>query len=244
MTFLVDRVLRLTPGLDVFVGRLNESNPFDYRDVVDVSSLAKRIAEGDSAGESVATWTRAIRRWVSESAAPEPDSIRRTLDALRFDWVVGLGRCGYALHAIAMLHVQWTRGSRTAVAMQARSIFTGSEYRRNVAGNDAIRDLALEVFRPNAQHLDRLHAAAASCWGDRNGDLRVPTRCVLPRDFPASGHLYAAWILLDSAILNRHGSIEQRLRAVDESVAREIDWWIEEISSGKAQTIPIKKRLT
>lgn len=231
---LVERVLRPTPTLQAFVAeRSRKTDFFDYGKAVDVQALAKHISERDRAGESASTWTRAIRRWLSEGGAPEPDYIRRTLEVLGFDWVIGLGRCGYAQHALAMLHVLWSRGSRSRVAAQARAIFTGSDYERGEVGNRAARAFT----RISAKHLERLHDAAIACWGNRKSDLRVPTRCVLPRDFPASRHLYAAWMLLDTAILNRHGSIEQRLGAVNESVAREVDWWIADILPTKKKQI-------
>ena len=239
MPLLVESVLRPMPTLRRYVGeRTSETDFFDYSKTVDVPALAEHISERDAAGESASTWTRAIRRWVSEGGAPEPDTVRRTLEALGFDWVIGLGRCGYAQHALAMLHALWARGSRSRVAAQARAIFTGSDYDRNEVRNKATR-----VFtRTSPQHLARLQAAAISCWGIQQDGMRVPTRCVLPRDFPASNHLYAAWMLLDSAILNKHGSIEQRFRAVSDSVANEVDWWINDISRLNKTTNALPRR--
>ena len=235
MPFLVERILRPAPVLRQFVkdsidGAIADpidgaiANPFDYRDVIRVRNLAEWLSAKDARGDSVSTWTRAIRRWVSEEAAPEPDYIRRTLSTLGFDWLTGLGRSGYGQHALVLLHALWKQGSRSRVAMQASAAFPGSAYRPD-------SDRALwTVIRAGSNDLARLdNAARASRWEDALGEVRLPVRCAHPPDFPASRNLYTAWMLLESALLNKHGSIQQRLLAVDESVAREVHAWVEDI---------------
>lgn len=129
LPFLVERVLRYrAPSLISVRKYPTKAAPFDYRGVVKVTGLARRIAINDRGGEGASSWTRTIRRWINDGHAPAPETVRRALDALGFDWVIGLGRSGYQQQAIAMLHSLWARGGRSRVAAQARAIFTGSNY--------------------------------------------------------------------------------------------------------------------
>lgn len=219
--------------------------PFDYRGIVRISALAERIARKDRGGESEAAWTRTIGRWINEGSAPEPETVRRVLDSLGFDWVVGLGRSGYKQHAIAMLHLLWADGARSRVSAQAMAIFAGSDYDRRGFSDRSMRvfrnasaretefsDRAQRIgdLKTNSAHLERLHSVAESCWG--MGEA-IPTRCTPPRGLETSRPLFLAWILLDSALDGRSGSLESRLRTVDECVAWAIEAWIHEIAPQK-----------
>lgn len=220
MKFLVERVLRRDPRLRLLLDEDYEGEPFDYSAQVIVSALADRVAPDDLQGESVPTWTRAIRRWVSEDAAPTPNMIRRVLVALGFDWLVGMGRAGYYQHALVMLHTLWATGNRTRLAAQAKAIFDRTDEQ-----GDTLDDRAF--LHATATEVQRLEDAAFACgWRDKQGDVAIPTRCTLPRDFPASSELYAAWMLLDAAIISKHGSVEQRLRAARDGVAMHVDAWL------------------
>ena len=220
MKFLAERILRRDAALRKFLADDSEREPFDYRDLIDVSGLAERISANEVEGESALTWTRAIRRWVSEDVAPSPNTIRRVLRALGFDWLVGMGRSGYQQHALVMLHALWARGSRKRVAAQAKAIFN-----RSYQQDDVLDDRAF--LRATETLLQQLEDAAFACgWHDKRNAVTIPTRCTLPRDFPASRELFAAWMLLDAAITNKHGSIEQRLHAVRDGVAVQIETWL------------------
>lgn len=218
MTFFVERVLWGSTELRPLLRDAPRERSFDYRDLIDVSALAERVAPGDIQGELVSTWTRAIRRWVSEDAAPSPNTIRRVLAALGFDWLIGLGRAGYQQHALAMLHALWARGNRKRVAVQATAIFDRSDR----------QDILVEqrLLRATESDLERLENAALACGWRDNVAVSIPVRCTFPRDFPASGHLFAAKMLLEGAILSKDGSLEQRLQAVSDGVAREVESWI------------------
>ena len=235
LPFLIELVLRPNPSFQPFLKRSSEPDEafFDYRGRVNVSKLARRISANDIDSDNAAHWERTINRWIYESVAPGPNYIRRTLQSLRCDWVIGLGRSGYQQHAIAMLHALWSLGSRESVTAQARVIFSDS--------HTMLRDPRAPL-RVSRLRLEQFDASAISCgWRDKKRGLLIPTKCTLPRDFPASSYLYAAWMLLDAAILNKHGSLEQRLGAVQDSVAREIDSWLKDVSR---TTLPHAKRST
>jgi hypothetical protein len=218
MPFLAERVLRPDRRLRRLLGQPTDADPFDYRDLVNVSALAEQVAAHDVDGESVSNWTRAIRRWVSEDAAPSPNYVRRTLAALGFDWLIGMGRAGYRAHALALLHALWAKGNRKRVSVQAMAIFDRSDQQDILVGH--------RLLRATASDLERLENAAFACSWIENGAVSIPARCTLPRDFPASGHLFAAKMLLDGAMLSKDGSLEQRLRAVTDGVAREVESWV------------------
>lgn len=218
--FLVERVLRPNPALRTCLADDDERGAFDYRDLIVVSDLATRISANDVQCESVLTWTRAIRRWVSEDVAPSPNAIRRALGALGVDWLVGMGRSGYHLHSLALLHALWALGNRKHVAAQARAIFDRSDDVRDVLDDRTF-------LRASEADLQRLEDAAFACgWHDARGAISIPTRCTLPRDFPASRELFAAWMLLDAAMTSKYGSLEQRLPAVHDGVARHVESWL------------------
>ena len=235
LPFLVEHVLRTSPTLQPLT--LNDFDTaalesFNYRGVVKVTALAHQIAKRDRGGESEANWVRMIRRWINENRAPEPETIRRVLDSLGFDWLIGLGRSGYKQHAIAMLHVLNCRmGGQSRVVAQARAIFTGSDYERNNVGDRSLwafkATAAPSERKSDVPHLRRLHRAAEECWGSGR---TIPTRCTPPHDLPASRLLYVAWMLLDHASSSRSGSLETRLRAIDESVVREVQAWANAIA--------------
>jgi len=235
--FLVERVLRPDRRFRRLRGQSSETQePFDYRGLVNVSALAERVSAHDVDGESVSTWTRAIRRWVSEDAAPSPNYVRRSLASLRRDWVIGMGRAGYQQHALAMLHALWTRGNRERVAVQAMAIFDRSD-RQDVLADPC-------VLRATASDLERLENAAIACGWVDDGAVSIPARCTLPPDFPASAHLYAAWMLLDGALLSKHGSLDQRLRAVSDGVAREVESWVAGFYSTQSRRVQKRRRST
>jgi hypothetical protein len=215
---------------------------FDYRGVVNVPALADRIAEKDREGENRAAWAKTIGRWITEKRAPEPETIRRVLGSLGFDWLIGLGLSGYKQHAIAMLHVLYSRmGSRSRVAAQARAIFTGSDYERNEVGRRSRRAFVVTAERAQGAadppHLKRLDDAAM-CWRDG----RLPTRCVAPGDLFASESLYAAWVLLDNALVSRFGDLQRRMRAIDEIVAREVQTWADSIGPREQNVTRLSRR--
>ena len=254
LPFLVERVLRYSAPSLISVRKYpTKAAPFDYRGVVKVSGLARRIAINDRGGEGASSWTRTIRRWINDRHAPAPETVRRALDALNFDWVIGLGRSGYQQQAIAMLHSLWARGSRSRVAAQARAIFTGSNYQRSVVGDRSIWAFsstagrfssddakeALGKLTTESAHARRLREAAEHCWGAKGA---VPMRCTPPRDLPASPHLHVAWMLLESAFTSHTGSLEQRLGAVEESVVREVQIWADAITPHEARLVKVRHR--
>jgi hypothetical protein len=250
LPFLFERVVRYTrPALVSPPDSSSKGRPFDYRGRAKVSEIARLIAERDRESESATNWTRMIRRWINEGHAPAPETVRRVLEALGFDWAIGLGASGYRQHAIAMLHSLWAKGSRSRVAAQARATFPGSDYQRNEISRRSLAvftsmasrsgwpesDAVASDIGTDTAHLKRLNAAAEHSWGVRS---IVPMRCTPPPDLPASPQLYVAWMLLDSALTSRTGFLEQRLRAVDESVTREVEIWAQSITPPESILVP------
>lgn len=244
LPLLVEGVLRQTPRLRALT--LSDFDAaawgFDYRGVVNVPALADRIAEKDREGENRAAWAKTIGRWINDKRAPEPETIRRVLSSLGFDWLIGLGLSGYQQHAIAMLYVlHYRMGNRSRVAAQARAIFTGSDYEQNKVGWRSRRAFVVTAERAqnaaDPPHLKRL-AEAAMCWRDG----RLPTRCVAPKDLFASESLYAAWMLLDNALVSRFGDLERRMRAIDEIVAREVRSWADSIAPREQNVTRVSRR--
>jgi hypothetical protein len=220
MPFLVERVLRRDAALRPLVRDAPRRRPFNYCNLIDVPALADRVAANDVDGESVPTWTRAIRRWVSEGAAPSPNMIRRVLGSLGFDWLVGMGRSGYRQHATVMLYALWMRGNRKRVAMQAKAIFDLSDEPRDILDDHAF----LYITEAESQ---RIEAAALTCgWRAEGGAVSIPTRCHWPDHFPTSTDLYSAWMLLEAATTDKRRSLEQGLRFVQDGVARQVEAWL------------------
>ena len=196
MPFVVERILRPTPNLRPLLGDFKyNAKPFDYRTIMDISGLAKRVASRDRLSESVPAWTRTIRRWVTQDKGLEPDTCRRFLDALGFDWVVGLGRCGFQQHAISMLHASYTHGGRDRVISQARATFPGSDFERGRKSDHEADSFTIDAdqvagkiepnnprsaFQVDVPYLNRLHKHAISCWGEEDNGRIVPTRCCPP----------------------------------------------------------------
>lgn len=124
-----------------------------------------------------------------------------------------------------LLHALWKQGSRSRVAAQATAAFPGSDFERT-SSDQAVWALR----RASSSHLARLDNAAVACgWQTVAGEMRLPVRCSYPLDFATSRYLNTAWLMLHGALISKRTAVEQHLTTVDESVAREVDSWVEEI---------------
>lgn len=220
MPFLVERVLRRDDALRPLVRDAPRRRPFNYRNLIDVPTLAERVAANDIGGESVPTWTRAIRRWVSEGGAPSPNMVRRVIASLGFDWLIAMGRSGYKQHATVMLYALWMRGNRKRVAMQAKAVFDLSDELPDILDDHPFLYITEAEFQ-------RIEAAALTCgWRAEGGAVSIPTRCHWPKHFPTSTDLYSAWMLLEAATTDKRRHLEQGLRFVQDGVARQVEAWL------------------
>lgn len=240
MPTLVERVLLADPRLRKRVLLRSASVPkhgivspripdFPYRDVIKVSALAELIALNDP--DFTGTWVKTITRWLAKERprAPQPQTIRRALTALGFDWVVGLGLSGYKQHAIAMLHALYRNGTYPLPAIQANAIFHGPAYIQ-----DAIVWRSARSFRTRKRHVlpeeSRLDEAARRCWlgSDVYG---IPTKPPMPPDLSTSQELYAAWCILETALNGKAGTLEGRMAGAEETASSYVLSWVNDIAN-------------
>lgn len=208
-----------------------------YREVVNVSALAELIALNDPLGGA---WVKTINRWLAEerSHAPEPETIRRALTALGFDWVVGLGLSGYKQHAIAMLHALCRRGA-SLPALQARAIFKRGHYIQDAIAWHSVTSIGPRRRRHSLPEESRLDEAAKRCWADSDG-RGIPTKANMPLDLFSSQKLYTAWCVLETALNGKSSTLEERMAEADQTVSNYVLSWADDITSSLDSNPPSK----
>lgn len=201
-----------------------------YRDLVNVDGLAHLIEADDPIrGER---WGRKIEQWlaVDHPRAPEPQTIRRVLTALGFDWVVGLGLSGYHQHAIAMLHVLYDQCAGNLPAIQARAIFQSSASASDPAlwrSSPTRVTGRLHELSPEEKRLDK---AAHRCWRDSDVD-GLPTRASIPNGLSRSQKLFIAWCVLETALNGKNGTLEERMEESLEIASPYVLSWSNDIAT-------------
>jgi hypothetical protein len=235
---LVEHVLGPTPRLrkgvlrklpsPLKLGRVRTSA--QYLEEINVSALAELIERNDiGAGGD---WVKTINAWLARRA-PEPESIRRTLTALGFDWVVGLGLSGYKQHAIAMLHSLYCNDECELATLQARMIFQEGPCVKRTIEWDSLASRRVKRYRPaDSPENSRLEKAAKRSWPN-SGILPIPTKPAMPRDLYLSQNLYVAWCVLEVALNTKGHTFEAGMSKADEIATSFVLSWVEDISHRK-----------
>jgi hypothetical protein len=211
---------------------------FSYREVINVSALAELIALNDPLGGA---WVKTINRWLAEEQpphAPEPETIRRALTALGYDWVVGLGLSGYKQHAIAMLHALCRDGAYLP-ALQARAIFKRGRYIQDAITWHSVTSIGPRRRRHSLPEESRLDDAAKRCWIHSDG-RGIPTKATMPRDLFSSQKLYTAWCVLETALNGKASTLEGRMAEADQTVSSYVLSWVDDITTSLDSNPPSK----
>jgi len=210
---------------------------FSYRGMINARALAELIALNDPLGGA---WVKTINRWLAEERphAPEPETIRRALTALGFDWVVGLGLSGYKQHAIAMLHALCHDGADLP-ARQARAIFKRGRYIQDAIAWHSVTSIRPRRGRHSLPEESRLDEAAKRCWVDSDG-RGIPTKATMPRDLFSSQKLYTAWCVLETALNGKASTLEDRMAEADQTVSSYVLSWVDDTATSLDSNPPSK----
>ncbi len=186
------------------------------------ADAARFIVDNDyRTGASARQWARNLNRWLAGDRVPTPSMVRFTLEALEYNWLVGLGESGYKQHAICLIHALWAVGRRKQATTAARMIFASTleeslEYKPG-----------LTRAKTGAPPLDRLENVARAIWPGDDGE--IPTRARAPRDLGASPLLFSAWLALENARASKRPSIATEI--LFSEATKMVRLWIAEEAS-------------